>query len=96
LLLRVITVLPICCCLLFNTERQMSEGISFSFKKRTGAAAAAAADGEAESKDAASAEGPFAEAGAHAVNGADGGYVLHEATSLASTIADLSGSDWHM
>jgi hypothetical protein len=102
-------VLLLCCAfsLLLNlyVDPAISEGISFSFKKRpdaaaTAAAAAAAADAEPCSNT--SAAGPFAEASAHAANGAgadraiDGSYVLAESASLATTIAEFSGSDWHM
>ncbi|WIA37376.1 hypothetical protein OEZ86_014303 [Tetradesmus obliquus] len=85
-------------------ERAVSGDISFSFKKRQEAAAAAAADGEPQnSTDPAAAEGPFAAAHAHAANGAGddhgadvAGGALPELPSQASTINDLSGSDWHM
>jgi hypothetical protein len=84
-----------------DAERELDEGISFSFKKRS--EAAAAADGEVPSKEACSLEGPFAEARAHAAaNGAgveglaDGDGALQGQVSLASTVGDLSGSDWHM
>jgi hypothetical protein len=94
-------------CLLFNihAERALSEGLSFSFKKQPDSAAAAAATAGVEPCDKdprASAAGPFAEASAHAANGAgadravDGSYVLADTASLATTIADFSGSDWHM
>ncbi|WIA17150.1 hypothetical protein OEZ85_014037 [Tetradesmus obliquus] len=86
------------------SERAVSGDISFSFKKRQEAAAAAAADGEPQnSTDPAAAEGPFAAAHAHAANGAGddqgadvAGGALPELPSQASTINDLSGSDWHI
>jgi hypothetical protein len=85
-----------------DAERALSEGISFSFKKRPGAAAAAEGVEPCDKDPRASAAGPFAEASAHAANGAgadravDGSYVLADTASLATTIADFSGSDWHM
>jgi hypothetical protein len=87
-------------------DRALTEGISFSFKKRPeepAAAAAAAGDGETNnSGPSAAAAGPFAEASEHAANSAgadravDGSFVIGDTASLATTIADFSGSDWHM